>query len=28
LNPLPWLLAGIATFVGGIVCHAVRSRTR
>src|SRR5712691_1347393 len=24
LNPLPWLLAGIATFIGGIVGHARR----
>jgi hypothetical protein len=24
LNPLPWLLAGIALFVGGIVAHARR----
>jgi hypothetical protein len=24
LNPLPWLLAGIATFVGGIAAHARR----
>jgi len=22
LNPLPWLIAGIATFIGGIVGHA------
>jgi hypothetical protein len=25
LNPLPWLVAGIATFIGGIVCHARRA---
>jgi hypothetical protein len=25
LNPLPWLLVGIALFVGGIVAHARRS---
>jgi len=24
LNPLPWLLAGIAMFVGGIVAYARR----
>jgi hypothetical protein len=24
LNPLPWLLAGIATFVGGIIGHVRR----
>jgi 4-amino-4-deoxy-L-arabinose transferase-like glycosyltransferase len=25
LNPLPWLLAGIGLFVGGIVAHARRA---
>jgi hypothetical protein len=24
LNPLPWLLVGIAMFIGGIVAHARR----
>lgn len=25
LNPLPWLLIGIATFIGGIVAHATQA---